>query len=372
MPPARLPANETARLTALRSYDVLDTACEASFENLAFLAAKLTGTPTALVSLVDEDRQWLKARFGCNLIETPRSSAFCAYAVLDPSQPLIVGDATQDVRFLDNPLVTGPPFIRFYAGVPLVDPEGFALGTLCVLDQNPREFPPESIEILTSLAQAVMTTLQLRRAVRQVASLAMTDALTGLPNRPAFMQALDQAIARQTRDGSPFTLLYLDLDGLKQINDTLGHAVGDRVLIAAAAALRASMRKQDTPARLGGDEFGAVLVGGDGSEAELAAERVRSGIENYMREAGWPVTASVGSAVFEQSPHSAIGAITAVDRLMYEAKAAGRNRIVSRRISRGMQQLAEEIEQGYEDLDFWPDGPAASNLEPARLIDHIP
>jgi len=165
MPPAPHPANEAERLAALRSYAILDTDCEAGFDILAGLAARLTGCPIALVSLVDARRQWCKARHGWEASETPRDLALCAHAILDPRHPLVVADATLDVRFADNALVTGPLGVRFYAGMPLVDPAGHALGTLCVIDRVPRAIAPEALETLAGLARAVMATLELRRAL---------------------------------------------------------------------------------------------------------------------------------------------------------------------------------------------------------------
>ncbi len=218
MPPAPHPLNEVERLAALHSYDVLDTACEAAFDNMARLAARLTDCPTALVTLLDADRQWFKARYGLDITSTPRDQAFCAHAILDPTGPMVVPDATQDARFADNPLVMGAPDIRFYAGMPLVNPEGYALGALCVIDYKPRAIGVETLDTLTGLAQAVTTTLELRRAIRQVRSIALTDSLTSLPNRAAFLDALGRAIARQRRDGQPFSLLYIDLDQFKQVS----------------------------------------------------------------------------------------------------------------------------------------------------------
>jgi len=124
MPPAPFPANELARLAALRSYDLLDTPSEAALDELVALAAELTGSPIALVSLIDAERQWFKARWGLPVQETKRDLAFCAHAILTPDQVLLVADATKDARFADNPLVTGAPDIRAYVGVPLVDRDG--------------------------------------------------------------------------------------------------------------------------------------------------------------------------------------------------------------------------------------------------------
>lgn len=169
MPKAPLPPNEEQRLAALRQYQILDTAPENSFDELVRLAAHICGTPIALVSLVDEHRQWFKAKFGVDVQETPRDVAFCAHAILSPKEPLVVPDATQDPRFADNPFVAQEPHIRFYAGIPLVTPEGQALGTLCVVDYQPRHLTPEQLEQLQALAHQVVAQLELRRTLRELA-----------------------------------------------------------------------------------------------------------------------------------------------------------------------------------------------------------
>jgi GAF domain-containing protein len=210
------PPNESERLAALQSYEVLDTTCEAAFDNIAKMAAQLTGCPISLVSLIDSDRQWFKAKIGLDTSQTPREHAFCGHAIDTPSEPFIIPDALQDERFANNPLVQGGPGIRFYAGVPLVNSEGAALGTLCVLDQRPRELTDEQTQTLQRLAEAVMTTLELRRAMITVRRMALLDYLTGIANRPALMSALEAAIARQARQAAPFVLVYLDLNGFKK------------------------------------------------------------------------------------------------------------------------------------------------------------
>jgi diguanylate cyclase (GGDEF)-like protein len=273
MPAAQFPSNEAERLAALRSYEVLDTTCEAAFDNIAEMAAQLTGCPMSMVSLIDGERQWFKAKIGIDNTQTPREHAFCAHAIANPSEPLIVKNALHDHRFADNPLVLGAPAIRFYAGMPLVNPQGAALGTLCVIDREPRELSPTQSQTLRRLADAVMTTLELRRAMIVVRDMALVDSLTGIPNRSALMTALEAAIARHDRNGTPFLLLYLDLDGFKAVNDRLGHATGDRVLRAVASALTACLRAGDVAGRLGGDEFAMVLAGGD-SDVEGATDRV--------------------------------------------------------------------------------------------------
>ena len=168
MKPAKA-SDEAARLEALRAYQVLDTPPEQAFDDLAHLASQICGTPAALVSLVDAERQWFKAKVGIAATETPRDISFCAHAILQRDL-LIVRDALADERFAKNPLVTSEPNIRFYAGAPLVTPEGLALGTLCVVDHVPRELTPEQQQALRALSRMVITQLELRRELRQLAS----------------------------------------------------------------------------------------------------------------------------------------------------------------------------------------------------------
>ncbi|MDP2137338.1 MAG: CHASE3 domain-containing protein [Candidatus Didemnitutus sp.] len=162
---ATLPFNESQRLTILRGYGVLDTPPEQAFDDLTLLAAQICQTPIALVSLIDEDRQWFKSKVGLDVTETPRDLAFCAHAILYSNEVLQVRDARLDPRFADNPLVTGDPNIRFYAGAPLVAPDGHALGTLCVIDRIPRELNPAQEEALRVLSRHVVNQLELRRAL---------------------------------------------------------------------------------------------------------------------------------------------------------------------------------------------------------------
>jgi PAS domain-containing protein len=166
MTPAPLPQNESERLDALQRYEVLDTGPEQKFDDLTLLAALICQSPIALISLVDAERQWFKSRVGLTTSQTPRSVSFCGHAILE-DDVMVVPDAAADARFADNPLVTGEPNVRFYAGAPLLTPGGQALGTLCVLDRVPRELTPAQLDALRALARQVVAQLELRRRLQQ-------------------------------------------------------------------------------------------------------------------------------------------------------------------------------------------------------------
>ena len=159
--------SEKERLSTLYSYAILDTESESDFENIVQLASQICNTPVSLISLIDQDRQWFKANKGFAQPETARSVSFCAHAIQQQGV-MMVKDALHDERFIHNPLVTGDPYIRFYAGAPMVTSDGYALGALCVIDQEARELSHQQLFALKTLSQQVVTQLELRVKVRQL------------------------------------------------------------------------------------------------------------------------------------------------------------------------------------------------------------
>lgn len=170
MPPAPIPANEKDRLAALHRYRILDTPSEQAYDDITRLASYICQAPIAVISFIDLDRQWFKAKTGLAAPETHRDRAFCAYTIFEPSL-LVVPDAAADARFSDNPLVTHQPRIRFYAGAPLLTSDNYALGSLCVIDHQPRQLTAEQEEALECLSRQVISQLEFRRVSRRLAQL---------------------------------------------------------------------------------------------------------------------------------------------------------------------------------------------------------
>ena len=161
--------DETARVQALHRYSILDTSPEQIYDDVTALASLICGTPISLVSLVDAERQWFKSTAGIDVRETPRTYSFCAHTIPTGST-LVVRDAQTDARFKDNPVVVGDPGIRFYAGAPIVEPNGHVLGTVCVIDTTPRTLSPIQIAALEALARHVMALMEMRRTIAELSS----------------------------------------------------------------------------------------------------------------------------------------------------------------------------------------------------------
>ncbi len=314
------PADESVRVDALRALGILDTSPEERFDRLTRLARRLFDVPIALVSLVDADRQWFKSCVGLPVSETSRDVSFCGHAILGDGI-LMIPDTLADERFHDNPLVTQAPHIRFYAGCPLRAADGSKLGTLCLIDVEPRSLSDDDRDLLRDLAHMAEQELA-------AVHLATMDELTMLSNRRGFEMLAQHALNVCTRMGKPAALLFIDLDHFKQVNDTFGHAEGDSVLAAFAGLLRTAFRDSDVLGRLGGDEFVVVLTDSDRDASALATRRLLELVDARNGEPGrgYQIRYSVGEVDFNPLKHASIGDLLAeADAAMYQRKQASKS-----------------------------------------------
>ncbi|MCC5645742.1 sensor domain-containing diguanylate cyclase [Nostoc sp. CHAB 5824] len=331
-----LPENETERLKALADYNILDTLPEQAFDDLTALAAYICKTPIALISLVDADRQWFKSKVGLKASETPREWAFCSYAILQSDDILVVPNAMKDDRFNNNPLVKDNPKIRFYAGAPLVTPNGFPIGTLCVLDTVPRFLSYQQLDALRRLTRQAIAQMELIQEVRnrkqaemEGRQLSLTDELTGLHNRRGFFLMAEQQLKIAHRLKVLCWVIFIDLDGLKQINDTLGHDIGDTLIVDAARLLKQTFRNSDIVARLGGDEF-IVFISSYFKDADSIQACLQANITNFNQQQNRSYKLSMSMGIERYSPGSNMSLeqlIAKSDELMYAHKRLKRQSI---------------------------------------------
>ncbi len=296
------------------------------FDRCARLAATLVGTAMGAVSSLDADQMWCKAVIGWASYDMSRFDWFCAQTMLAVA-PLLVTDSCLDSRFADAPIVRNPPGLRFYLGAPLRLPNGQWIGAVSAFATAPRSATAEMAARLTDLADAVVTTLEVYRTMQEVNVLALSDGLTGLPNRIHLYQALNAATGAAWRHLQPLSLLFIDCDKFKRLNDEQGHLAGDQMLQALALSLWDGQRPGETETRLGGDEFVVILPETDPREASLVAERIRTGGGDMMVAQGWPTTLSIGAVTFTTPPVTVEAALALADKAMYRPKKAGGDRM---------------------------------------------
>lgn len=339
-----LPDNEAQRIASLQRMDILFTPGEERFDRITRIASQILGTPIALVSLVADDCVWFKSAqgpgvaVGANITETTREVSFCGHAIHE-DETFIVGDMAMDERFVDNPLVTNNPNIRFYAGHPLHCVEGNRVGALCVMDAVPRKLTPEQLRTLQDLAAIVESELQRgqlnqvqRDLIRQMNELklrASIDGLTRLWNRTTIMELLGAEVERAKR-GNAMCVAMIDVDHFKKVNDTYGHQSGDATLVEVAARVRRALREYDAVGRYGGEEFIAVLSNANLDSAVKLCERIRlliqdQGIDTPAGKIN--ITASIGLASCGAKLMTPERLIAVADAALYRAKANGRNRV---------------------------------------------
>ncbi|MGV0878087.1 EAL domain-containing protein [Martelella sp. FLE1502] len=475
--------DEEGRLEALRQFQLMDTAPEENFDRLTALAARLFNVPIVLISLVGRDRQFFKSRIGLDVCETSRDVSFCAHALVQ-DDVLFIPDALNDPRFATNPLVLGHPFIRFYAGKPLITQSGHKLGTICLIDSKPRSaFTDEDRKLLADIAALIMDRFELRRLeylrsvgqarfesiartapdaiiftdsegkvtfwnraaekifgyaesemlarssellvpdswlsifeaemerlktgapleladrivelpglrkdgtafpaefslstwhegteicagaiVRDISErrhneerlfrLASLDPLTDLPNRGAWRECLKKEIS----GGKPNTVLLMDLDRFKEVNDTLGHSAGDAVLKKVAQRLKRSCPEAVMIARLGGDEFVILLKGDDERAAFAAAEEIANAVAAPYDIAGLraDIGISIGIALAPQHSTSPEELLGAADLALYRAKKSGKGRCeifvpALREVAVARRAFEKELKKAFLEREF--------------------
>jgi diguanylate cyclase (GGDEF)-like protein len=313
--------DEFGRIAAIRRLDIFDTPEEAVFGHITKLVKISLRVPISAVSLVDDDRQWFKAFEGIEGGETAREGSFCTVAITQRA-PLVVPDARADPRFSQSPFVLGSPYVRGYAGAPLVLPDGYQAGALCAVDTAPRTFSAADIDLLVHLATCVVNEIELRQR-------ASRDAMTGFMQRYPFLTRLRAMLDRYVAKRTPAALAILDLDHFKQVNDRYGHDAGDTVIAGVADCCRRVLAGDLQFGRLGGEEF-AIAFPGRTAEAAVAELTVlRSALER-LTFPGYPglcVTASFGVSGL----HGGIANVSVwckmADAALYAAKQSGRNTV---------------------------------------------
>ena len=316
-----MPPDEDQRLRSLRALRILDTAAEERFDRITRLVQRVLDVPMSAITLIDEDRQWFKSRQGLNYPESPREESFCAHAVAQ-TETLYVPDTHEDERFAGNPAVLDDPNVRAYAGAQIHAPDGATIGTLCAIDNRPRELSEDDLQALEDLA---------RMAEQEIAALklAITDPLTGLANRRGLATLGEQMLSVAERMKFPVELLFIDVDGLKPVNDEQGHDQGDRLLQDLAALLEDTFRESDVIARLGGDEFCALLSGTAATGAGHAIVRLQGAIDQHNDSAARPyhLSVSIGHVGFPADETVGLEEMLRKgDEAMYEVKRSRQGR----------------------------------------------
>jgi len=306
------PADETVRLKSLHALRILDSEPDARFDRITSMVKRLFDVEICVVSLVASDRQWFKSKQGIDACETSREISFCGHAILE-EKAFVIENALEDERFADNPLVTGEPKIRFYAGFPVHAPSGQRIGTLCLIDSRARHFSSDDEHMLKDFAALVDDELASSSEMN-------VDLLTGIANRRGFETVARHLLPMCKRNEISVELLFFDLDGFKQLNDRLGHKAGDEALQHFAKALLKSFRSADVVARLGGDEF-VVLVAGEEVFANRALEGMRKNVAAMRSESARHLRWSVGRIDFDPTRHADVNALLSdADREMYADK----------------------------------------------------
>jgi diguanylate cyclase (GGDEF)-like protein len=346
---APLPKNESSRIHALRSFQILDTPPEPSYDDITKLASYVCETSIALISLVDSDRVWFKSRIGLDISEASREISFCTHAILQPDL-FIVPDTRDDERFADNPLVTGESRIRFYAAAPLVTARGEALGTICVIDQTPKTLNDRQRELLLALSRQVMVQLELHRHIKEQEKQArlmeeyqknlketnarleeaiLTDDVTGFRNTRFLHEYLTGYLASDGVHNRKISLVFFDMDDFKRAVDAHGHLMGSRMLREVAQTVHQLLGPDDHIVRYGGDEFIVLLPGQGKKESYPKVVRMKNEIHDtpFLREEKLDVrlTASFGLAACPDDAMDLHQLLAVADHYLFQSKEKGKD-----------------------------------------------
>ena len=324
-----VPSNETQRLQSLLDLGILDTPPDERFDRIVRLASGHFDMPVCRVSFVDVDRNWFKASVGMAVSQAPRAIAICSHAIMEDGV-LVSRDLAEDPRFSNSPQVTGGPKFRFYAGAPIILGDGMRVGSLCIMDKQPHpEFTQDDAVYLADLAAIVTHELELhRRSDEKVQRLLEYDVLTELPNRAYSRDILQNTIHQAIDEERKMALLCIDLDGFKEVNDTRGHLIGDRVLTEIGVRLSRFAGERIVAGRLSGDEF-VVIVKDFGQDSDLVwlgheicqAIAVPIRLEHEVID----ISASIGISIGPSPDGELETLVQFSDLALYHAKSEGGN-----------------------------------------------
>lgn len=302
---AEVPPWEEERLDELYSLRLLDTACEARFDSYTYLVADIFNFPIVLVSLVDRDRQWFKSARGWALRECSRDTSFCSHTILKPGVT-VIPDALLDKRFASNPLVVGPPHIRFYAGAKVHGPQGRPVGTLCVIDHVPRNFGEEDQRRLQQFAALVENEIRhnvdLEVMRNSVEFTAYYDSLTQLPNRRLFIDRLTKLLEWCERDKCELAVVLFNIAELRLINQSFGTEIGDKLLKSLADRLQGYCPSGGSLARLQSDEFIMAVPVYEREDLDALVDNLRQALCKSLRADGteYYLNVQIGGAVYPE------------------------------------------------------------------------
>ncbi|OAM53036.1 hypothetical protein A7981_06335 [Methylovorus sp. MM2] len=338
---APIPDNEAERLASIKKMQILHTPEEEAFDRIARLTQKIFNVPVVFISIVGEDFNWIKSKVGIDETNGPRDVSICSHIVFD-GEIIVVEDASKDERFFDNDLVCNQMNIRFYAGRPLRNTEGFIVGTLCIVDHQPRTFSDDDIDTLNALGHWVESVFEARGLSKSMGNLlvelddvrrnSMLDSLLRIWNRGAIEDILKREADLAQRQKSMLSILMVDIDLFKKINDEHGHPVGDAALLSVVKVLRQQLRSYDSLGRYGGEEFLVILPNTSQNDAYRLADRLRETVAKNTIKLGDTVincTVSIGMANtdFSKGIININQRLIAADNALLSAKTNGRNRV---------------------------------------------